>query len=117
MSIYGSFCSFDEDDGWGNYPAPLAYAQSHVLPQPGDPRGGSFDLGCINGFITCSDRESSPDDDDAYWPYLRVSLTGVDPEPDTIVLDADQATTLRDCLTGWLERVDRTLIERDRSTP
>ncbi|MBW0088274.1 hypothetical protein I4I73_03465 [Pseudonocardia sp. KRD-184] len=117
MSIYCSFGLFGDDGD--DYPAPLIYRQSHVLPTVDDPRGGTLDLAYIPGFITRDGRdvdgELDPDcENDGVWPFLRVSLRAEqglamveagEPE-DTVVLDRDQVATLRDELTDWLLRHD-----------
>lgn len=47
MSIFASFCCMGDDE---EHPAPIVYQASHILPTPGDDRGGSFDLGLIPGY-------------------------------------------------------------------
>jgi hypothetical protein len=112
MSVYCSFGVFDEDgtrdSAWG-FPQPYGYRKSHILPTADDPRAGSFDLGLIPGFIRRDGDREDLEDEDAAWPYLRVSLTGSDEEPDTIVLDVDQVTSLVEVLNDWLNRVNRDL--------
>jgi hypothetical protein len=103
MSVYASFGIFDGEEE--NHPAPLIYRQSHIIPSPDDPRGGSFELGAIPAFLTRSGYDDGADED-AWWPYLRVSLLAGEPDEDTIVLDAEQVRALRDELTDWLERID-----------
>ena len=107
MSVYCSFGIFDGDDG--DYPAPLIYRQSNVIPTRDDPRGGYLGLGYIPSFVT-RDGYDDKDADRRCWPYLRVSLRGAaEPGEDTVVLAADQVRVLRDELTGWLGRVDENL--------
>ena len=106
MSIYGSFAIFDGEE---DLPAPLIYQRSHVLPHPGDARGGSLDLGLISGWVTrdgkcLHGRDDMCPEDDHVWPYLRVSLTHPnDPEGVTVVLDAAQVAKLHDELATWLD--------------
>ncbi len=115
MSIYCSFSIFDDDGN--DYPAPLIYQRSHVLPGPADPRGGSLDLAYIPGFITRDgldvDGEEDPQcENEGVWPYLRMSLrpdqtaASVDYPEDTVVLDRAQVAALRDELRDWLLRCD-----------
>jgi hypothetical protein len=111
VSIYCSFGVFAAKEECGDYPPPLVYQRSHVLPAATDPRGGSLDLASIPAFITRDGDgyDETKEDGIGCWPYLRVSLRGPDeagPYDDTIVLDAEQVRALRDELTGWLERVD-----------
>lgn len=106
MSIYCSFGIFAADDQAGDYPAPIVYRRSHVLPSADDPRGGSFELASIPAFLTRDGCDDSKEDGTTCWPYLRVSLNTTDPDEDTVVLDRAQVEALRDELTGWLDRVD-----------
>ncbi len=117
MSIYCSFGMFGDDDGGDDYPPPLIYRESHVLPSSDDPRGGTLDLAYIPGFITRDGRdidgELDPDcENEGVWPFLRVSLcpgvtaATVDYPQDTVVLDRDQVAALRDELSDWLLRCD-----------
>ena len=112
MSIYGSFAIFDGEE---DLPAPLIYQRSHVLPHPGDARGGSLDLGLISGWVSRNgkclygrdDDDMCPEDHHRLWPYLRVSLAHPnDPEGVTVVLDADQVAKLHDELATWLDRAE-----------
>lgn len=117
ISIYCSFCIFDgEEPDW---PAPLVYQRSHVLPSMGDDRGGHFHLASIPPWITrdgkcLAGKECSPAafdegvccenyDGHNYWPYLRVTLSSPIPDEDTCVLDRSQVLALRDALSEWLE--------------
>lgn len=102
MSVYGTFGVFAED---GEHPPPLIYRQSHVIPSLGDPRGGSFEIGSIPAFLTRDGRDIAADED-ACWPFLRVSLAATEPGEDTVVLDSRQVIALRDALSEWLQRVD-----------
>lgn len=102
MSVWASFAIFDGDE---DYPRPLRYRQSHVLPGPDDERGGALDLACIPGFITRGGRDDGPEDDDQVWPYLRVHVTEADDvEGATVVLDRQQVAQWHDELGIWLER-------------
>jgi len=106
MSVYCSFGIFADDNEGGEYPAPLIYRQSHVLPKPDDPRGGSLELASIPAFITRTDYDETKEDGTGCWPYLRVSMWTATPDEDTVVLDQAQVTALRDELNGWLQRID-----------
>lgn len=111
-------CGESEDDE----PAPIRYLGSHVLPTPGDERGGSLDLGLIPGFITdngwclhgvdhtsrTSTRDACTceplDELPAVWPFLRVGVSDDDEAGCVVVLDHAQVLALRDELTAWLKR-------------
>jgi hypothetical protein len=86
---------------------PIAYQQSHVLPADDDPRGGSFDLAEIPGFITRGDRKltfadgEDPDYTERVWPWLRASVNG-----ETVVLDRAQVARIHAYLGEWLVRSD-----------
>jgi hypothetical protein len=54
---------------------PIAYRGSHIVPSEQDERGGSLTMATIAGFITRDGRDDGPEDEDAVWPFLRVSLT------------------------------------------
>jgi hypothetical protein len=110
LSVYCSFSVFAADDKAGDYPPPLVYRQSHVIPSPDDPRGGSFSLGSIPAFLTHDGYDDRDEKEDLVWPYLRVSLVAPGDGEDTVVLDKAQVRTLRDKLDGWLERVDPELV-------
>lgn len=111
MSIYCTFGVFDDypDD----YPQPFVYRGSHLLPGPGDERGGSLDLAYIPGHITAAGRDDGPDDEEGVWPWLRLFMrpdqrraAEIGQPEDTIVLDRDQVAALRDELDDWLLRCD-----------
>jgi hypothetical protein len=104
MSLWSSFGIFDGEQE--NHPAPLIYLQSHVLPSPGDERGGCLDLASIPAFLTRDGYDDAAEDGTSCWPYLRVSLVASVQGEDTVVLDREQVEALRDELTGWLDRVD-----------
>lgn len=83
MSVYCSFCCLDGDEP--DWPAPIIYRKSHVLPTPESSRGGSLNLGHIPGFITCDGRDrtgatNTESDDEGVWPYLRVTVSPVQPQ-------------------------------------
>jgi hypothetical protein len=117
VSVYGAIWSADEDhpedcgvwvrreyhlemgDGpctCGLRNAPIVYRGSHILPADTDGRGGHVSVAGIPGFITRDGRDDRPDDD-APWPYLRVSVGQED-----AVLDEGQVCGLRDALSSWL---------------
>lgn len=102
MSIFGSFGVFENEHG--DYPAPIIYQGSHVLPADDDPRGGRLCLGEIPSFIT-RDGHDMDLEDEAPRPWLRFS---VDPDirtyegdPTTVVLDASQVRALIYELGRW----------------
>lgn len=104
MSIWCSFAILDE---YAEHGPPRVYRRSHVIPSPDDPRGARFDLGYIPGFIRRGGLDADVEGIEDIWPYLRVSLTGTDDEPDTVVLDVDQVAELVKELLWWLSRVKR----------
>jgi hypothetical protein len=104
VSVYGSFGTLDGDEP--DEPAPIVYQGSHVLPSKDDPRGGHFDLGLINGWITSQGRPG-PADEEALWPYLRVGAGDVEGGRVELVLDVGQVERLHTDLGWWLAHVDR----------
>lgn len=100
MSIWCSDLGFDDEF---ELPAPLIYQGSHVLPDENDPRGGSFDLAHVPGFIG-PEGAHVDDPDETCQPFLRVALHGWDDVRSTVVLDGEQVHRLRDELTVWLAR-------------
>lgn len=103
MSIYASFCCFDD----GENAAPILYKGSHILPHGKSERGGHFGLGAIPGHISRRGRKALSDDFHPYWPWLRVSLNETMNDCHTVVLTKQQVTKLRDALNEWLKLAER----------
>lgn len=80
---------------------PIAYQHSGVLPSASDKRGGYLGIAAIPGHIDDSNRKPISDDMQPYWPWLRVSLDGVNDS--TVILTRKQVTELRDALNEWLK--------------
>lgn len=93
MSIWGTI--FDLEDN----PA-YAYQGSHVLPSDSDGRdpGCVVQLAEVPSHITRDGRDDQPEDD-APWPWLRVSLGRED-----AVLDREQVQGLWEAMGAWLEQ-------------
>lgn len=85
--------------------APIVYEGSHVLPSPGDRRGGYIDVAAIPNHIERDGRDD--DGEGALKDWLRLTV-GNPPSASTgdacVVLDRPLVVELRDTLTAWLER-------------
>lgn len=132
MSLYCSFGMFGVDPE--DYPAPLVYQGSHVMPTTDSPRGGSVDLGYLPGFITHEgrDRAGTPGDqagDEGVWPWLRLSVAPVQPPAVQrrldrkawrygLVLRAHRVLRLRRLGVGypggWAWPADTVILDRDQ---
>jgi hypothetical protein len=128
VSIYGSIFAIEDERQWiaelkaagvdagvirdgeptpDELDAPLVYQGSHILPDEGDPRGGSLDLALIPAHITRDGRDNR-DESEGPWPYLRLGVHAHDSTYNgggdaTIVLTVRQAARLRDALAEWIE--------------
>lgn len=134
MSIYGSFFGIEDEREWiadleadgikagvirdgdpapDDLDAPFIYQGSHVLPEPGDPRGGSVGLASIQAFVRHY-RENPDSREEPYLPlepYLRLDVKQhkdtYGHEDDlgyaTVLLTPEQAARLRDALSEWIE--------------
>lgn len=109
MSIWGSMdlvscwndgCTGCDDCGTGN---PYAYKQSHVLPEPDDPRTTEYDgidCGYLPRFVRFHrDHPDADYDPEGYEPWLRFSLGAA-----TVVLDRAQVQQMVDRLGAWLTK-------------
>lgn len=75
MSIWCSRICLGDDVFPEESPAPIVYQRSHVLPRPGDARGGSVDTAHIPGFLTYDGYDDAGDGEEfPWWPYLRLSV-------------------------------------------
>lgn len=84
---------------------PIHFQGSDVLPSNEDRRAGVFMLGEIPGFISRDGRDDGPEDEDAAWPFLRVTIREDGAEDcQDVVLDLAQITELATYLTGLVER-------------
>jgi predicted house-cleaning noncanonical NTP pyrophosphatase (MazG superfamily) len=104
--------SMDDDPAVG---APWRYGGSHILPREDDPRGGVIDLAVIPSHITRDGRDDQPQDD-APWPWLRMSLNHCGADP-TVILSPDQARHLARQLADWADSAAAGHASRPRTDP
>lgn len=135
MSIYGTCFSIEDEREWiadlqaegidagvirdgapspEDLDAPYVYRGSHILPESGDPRGGSIDLADIAAHVRFwrenPDAPIDSEPESGREPFLRFSvheskLTPNRSEGDgCVLLTVEQAARLRDALTEWITR-------------
>lgn len=96
MSIYVSALRLDGDQ----WPRPIRYDGSHVLPSERSARAGFVMVSHIPGFIE-RDQGTAPGNDGTEdyppWPWLRLSVNTED-----VVLDWEQASRVYHYLGDWL---------------
>lgn len=91
--------------------SPWVYEGSHVIPDAGDERRGSVELGAVPAFVEDA-RRGVPEEDhrEGDLPWLRLSVRthprAGEGDEATVVLDEAQAAALRDAIDGWLSRVE-----------
>lgn len=87
--------------------SPRPYRGSHILPAENDERRGQVEVGAIPLHVR-QGREGIPEEErdmETMLPYLRLTAsprTLPDFEQETVVLDREQVTELRDALSRWL---------------
>lgn len=97
MSIWGTIFEMYGEEACG---PPYAYQRSHVLPHETDQRGGTVQLAGIPSHITRAGRDDQPEDD-APWPWLRLSVNQAD-----VVLDRGQVQGMYASMGAWLDQTD-----------
>lgn len=132
MSIYGSLDAPSDDEheegcayykGWGTSSlelsgqpcdcgqpsAPLVYQGSHILPEPGEQRGGYVDIALISPHVRYwrehpdSPSATEPDmDTHPPEPFLRLGVN-----EGTILLDVAGVRRVHDTLHDWLEAIEK----------
>ena len=80
--------------------APWVYQGSHVLPEPGHPRGGSLGLALIAGFIGNPDLEA--EGETVAHPWIRLTIVQADDTVADLVLSEAQVADLHTQLGEWL---------------
>lgn len=135
MSIFASFFAIEDEREWvaeletagiqagvirdgepepEDLDAPYIYQGSNILPDTGDPRGGSVDLASIPAHIRFwrenPDAPVESEPDLPVEPFLRFSVHENPETPNqsegdaTVLLNIDQARRLIDALNEWIER-------------
>ncbi|MET8978535.1 hypothetical protein ABZX85_23245 [Streptomyces sp. NPDC004539] len=100
MSIYATIATLDPASHPDSPGRPHRYQGSHILPSGDDPREGDVQLAEIPSHITRDGRDDQPEDD-APWPWLRLSIDDAD-----VILDPATARYLAEQLTDWADRAD-----------
>ena len=96
--------------------APYVYRGSHVLPEPGDPQGGSVDLAYVAAHVRFwrdhPGADAAGEPERGCEPFLRLGVSEHPSTPNrsvgdaTVLLSADQVRRLAGALAGWLESVE-----------